>query len=76
MTLRKAIKKISDNCEKMRVLLDECVSLADQHKIEFETPWGGEGTCEAGIGGSYIPEGSARAESADRIGWNPSSESC
>jgi hypothetical protein len=66
---------LSDKCELLRKLFDECVDISKQSGVTFELPWGGEGTThEEGysMGGFYLPV----EDKWNNQGWNPSNQSC
>lgn len=75
MTKEEACALIAAKTLELRKLFDECVAIADEHKVVFELPWGGEGTDERGLGGFYDPTGECYVFS-DYQGWNPSAGTC
>jgi hypothetical protein len=72
MTKEEGAKLIAEHCVTLRKLFDECVAIADASGVEFDLPWGGEGSSESGIGGVYVPT----SDSWCGQGWNPSAHSC
>lgn len=80
MDKQQAVQEIATRAAKMFELFNECVALADEHKVEFELPWGGEG-CSAqdgyGAGATYYPEG---VDHWNRYGdyamWVSSTQTC
>lgn len=56
MTKEEVLAVIATKLEVANNLLRECEQLANEHKVDFYTPWGGEGTHQAGIGGKYDGE--------------------
>lgn len=76
MDKQTASQQLAEKREQLRRLFDECVAISDESGVVFETPWGGEGSYEAGLGGRYVPENNTDELRWNDVGWNPSAHSC
>lgn len=81
MSQQKAVKRMSEICEAMYSLYKEAVKLADDNKIEFSLPWGGEGVSAQegyGAGATYYPAGVEdwNKYNDDEAQWVSSSRTC
>jgi len=80
MDKQQAYKELSDRCEIMNKLFNECVKIADEAQVEFDLPWGGEG-CSAqagyGAGATYYPDGVENYNKwSDSAQWVSSTATC
>jgi hypothetical protein len=84
MTQQESYELISKKLEQAKNLINEAVSISEQHGVVFTLPWGGEGTSEAGLGATYVPttasekdkEWNSNWNSWRNYGWMPSAGSC
>lgn len=79
---QEAIETIDRKLVVAKQMIDDCVKLAEHAGVIFHLPWGGEGTFEAGMGATYVPETASEQDKkwnlnyGDRCGWQPSAGSC
>lgn len=80
MDKQQASKEIAELLQQASEALDKAVAISEASGVEFDTPWGGEGTMEAGMGATYYPVGHPATDTSTwygtRQGWNPSAGSC
>lgn len=76
MDKQEASKRIAELMEVALEALNAAVKIADEAQVSFETPWGGEGTSERGMGATYVPEGATNAKWFHYKSWNSSAGIC
>lgn len=82
MNKQEALKIIDEKLAQAAKLIDDCAKTAEHSGVVFHLPWGGEGTSQAGMGATYVPESASEQDKkwnlnyGERCGWQPSAGSC